>query len=139
MNKEEKIEYFQKKIKSYNAILEDMLTYNDKESFRENCIKRTKNDVQAFETMVKLLSIPQRAIETLEVGDYVHIKWDTYEEEFEEVKGFVEEVDDEFVYINDFEYDKLSDVEIIQIMPHQVLDLLKGVNGVFELPKKEKS
>lgn len=75
--------------------------------------------VDALEVYEKLLSLPQRTIETLEVGDIVLTKNDVLSEIFATT---IRNETLRYTYISHKDW-----FNVVQIIPHEAIELLKGV------------
>jgi len=122
MNKEN---YYKSKISLWTGILEDMEKIDDEDEYRLDCIERTKKDIKAFNTYLKLLSLPTRTIDTLEVGKDIVI----YKDLDGKIRSSIPKNSEE---LSVFKMMKANENDsylfgIILIIPHEAIELLKGL------------
>lgn len=114
LSREEKIRFLKDRINFRKLRLEAV--ENDSDSY-----KKYEYDITIYERELKLLQLPQRTIETLEVGDIVLTKHDVLNEIFATT---IRNETLRHTYISHKDW-----FNVVQIIPHEALELLKEVIG----------
>ncbi len=126
MNKEKIIEYLELAIRTNNRVLSEMKkeVKNDvlvpNKEYHESAMFKTSVQLKSYETLLNLLQLPQRTIETLEVGDYVE-----FMDMDDEKQSVIIQIGEALGYLN--MYFNHCRATKIKIIPHEAIELLKEV------------